>query len=199
MTSSPTPIHLVTSPARFTWESDGGGAGCGSEAVESDGEDDNDEDDENGFGGGDDEDGDDDDDEDDGGDNGCCSFCSEMGRFSWLIGGKMEQSSWVGESLITTMDHSFNWIFFKDWICSHSLGSSRTKTRSSSTIFFFSLSLFNSLPPNYEGGGGVRKCDIPKHKTLSNTIFVTFYQRHFQLKLFYLTKIHRSLLILFCF
>ena len=147
MTSSPTPIHLVTSPARFTRESDGGGAGCGSEAVESDGEDDNDEDDENGFGGGDDEDGDDDDDEDDGGDNGCCSFCSEMGRFSWLIGGKMEQSSWVGESLITTMDHSFNWICFRDWICSHSLGSSRTKTRSSSTIFFF-LSLFSipSLP-----------------------------------------------------
>ena len=66
-------------------------------------------------------------------------------------------------------------------------------------FFFFFLSLFNSLPPNYEGGGGVRKCDIPKHKTLSNTIFVTFYQRHFQLKLFYLTKIHRSLLILFCF
>ena len=148
MTSSPTPIHLVTSPARFTRESDGGGAGCGSEAVESDGEDDNDEDDENGFGGGDDEDGDDDDDEDDGGDNGCCSFCSEMGRFSWFIGGKMEQSSLVGESLITTMDHSFNWIFFKDWICSHSLGSSRTKTRSSSTIFFFSFSLFSipSLP-----------------------------------------------------
>ncbi|KAM3751365.1 hypothetical protein ACB098_04G103500 [Castanea mollissima] len=142
MTSSPTPIHLVTSPSRSTWESDGGGAGCGSEAVESDGEDDNDEDDENGFGGGDDEDGEDDDDEDDGGENGCCS---EMGRFSWLIGGKMEQSSLVGESLITTMDHSFNWIFFKDGICSHSFGSSRTKTRSSSTIFFFFFSIFSIL------------------------------------------------------
>ena len=54
---------------------------------------------ENGFSGGDDEDGDDNDDEDDGGDNGCCSFCLEMERFSWLICGKMEQSSLVGKSL----------------------------------------------------------------------------------------------------
>ena len=104
----PNPIHLVTSSAHFTWESNDDGAGCGSEAGiwrwEWH---------ENGFGGGDDEDGDDDDDEDDGGDNGCCSFCSKMGRFSWLIAGKMEQSSLVGESLITTMDHSFNWIFFQ--------------------------------------------------------------------------------------
>ena len=39
MTSSPAPIHLVTLPARFTWESNGGGVGCGSKAaVESDGE-----------------------------------------------------------------------------------------------------------------------------------------------------------------
>ena len=42
---------------------------------------------EKGFGGGDDEDGDDDEDEDDGGDNGCCSFCLEMGDFhGWLVG-----------------------------------------------------------------------------------------------------------------
>ena len=40
MISSPTLIHLVTLPARFTWESNGGGVGCGSKAVESDGEDD---------------------------------------------------------------------------------------------------------------------------------------------------------------
>ena len=32
---NPTLIHLVTSPARFTWESDSSEAGCGSEAVES--------------------------------------------------------------------------------------------------------------------------------------------------------------------
>ena len=44
-----------------------------------------------------------------------------------IVGGKVS---------VTTMDHSFNWIFFlKDWIRSHSFGSSRTKTRSSSTIF----------------------------------------------------------------
>ena len=76
----PNPIHLVTSPAHFTWESNNDGVGCGSEArIGRRGWH------ENGFGGGDHKDGDDDDDEDDGGDNRCCSFCSEMGRFSWLI------------------------------------------------------------------------------------------------------------------
>ena len=28
-----------------------------------------------------------------------------------------------GRVSVTTIDHSFNWIFFKDWIRSHSFGS----------------------------------------------------------------------------